>query len=490
MRTAHPYQRLIEACEGANLETVKQLLEEGIDPNFDIKSPINALSSAIQVGHKEIVNVLLKHGAIVKPLVLQKAIEKERAYLEILVPNFRDCTQETLLMAVLQAAIHRGDETLAKHAIDQGAKPKALPFYAIKNLDNATILRYLLDNGFDFYANANRMVSQWMGSAATDQTTRSAKVNLVAFIAEYYLEKPNAIEILSKRILDTTRLFGLGLNRNDFKMMKFAIVLGFDKSEALNAALYRYYTATKMTWFEALDYEIIAYLLALDIAFKKVNIANAVRFHYQELLEKLQDEPDLVYAYEVAYTKEDHDLCDYFVQRGVSQKAQCFVKMKVASLKGNLDTLRKAIGEGAKVEDLDKSLMVEVLKRNHVKILQYVNDLGFGFDASFNAYLNDALNRHDAYESVSYLIEQGLDIRYVKEIPPSYKERYPLLFDMWERRSRDIFDYTCLLAQEVYPKLEGEKRDTVLKYLAELSTLPYVLKKSKQMATNNTKEDR
>jgi hypothetical protein len=49
---------------------------------------------------------------------------------------------------------------------------------------------------------------------------------------------------------------------------------------------------------------------------------------------------------------------------------------------------------------------------------------------------------------------------------------------MWEKKCRNIFNYTIYLATEVYPKREGKIKEDVLKKIAEFSTLPYVIKMS------------
>jgi len=102
------------------------------------------------------------------------------------------------------------------------------------------------------------------------------------------------------------------------------------------------------------------------------------------------------------------------------------------------------------------------------------------FDRSYNNYLNKAMNAHNAYESITYLIELGLDITNIGNIPRDYKRKYPSFFDMWEKRFRNIFNYTIYLAKEVYPRREGKKKEDVLERIAEFSTLPYVIKMSEE----------
>jgi ankyrin repeat protein len=492
MTPAYLHEKLMKACENGNVDDVKQWLESGAEPNFNIKRNINALDTAVAIEHHEIIALLLEHGAIVKELVLQKAIEKNKNYLPLLMPNFSACKDESLLMGVLQAAINIGDLGLAKQAIHQGAKPESLFLSAILNLGSAEILELLIENGFDIHANKNMIVTEWMGTSAIGYKWKSGKPDLLAFISEYYIDKPESIvKFNSLGPTEKSRLFRMGLDSNHFTMMKFAFMIGANKNEALNSALYRYYakndensTHTHATMFknhksEKVDYEIIEYILSANIQFEKITISNAVCFQYTVLLNALSCMHDLEYGYEMAYKYEDDDLQDYFICRGVSKEVQHFAKMKVSASKGNIKELRKAVNDGANLEMLDTDVIVSVINENHVEVLQYLYEAGVLFDTSLNRYLNKAMGYHKAYETITYLVELGFDITSVKNIPREYKKRYPIVADMWEKRFRDIFDYTVYLAREVHPKVEGKEKEEVLGRVAQLSALPYVVKRSK-----------
>ncbi|CAA6821069.1 MAG: Unknown protein, partial [uncultured Sulfurovum sp.] len=62
------------------------------------------------------------------------------------------------------------------------------------------------------------------------------------------------------------------------------------------------------------------------------------------------------------------------------------------------------------------------------------------------------------------------------------KNQYPTIAHMWEKRFSDIFNYTIYLAKEMYPKAEGKQKEEVLEKIAELSSLPYVIQRSKEKA--------
>lgn len=480
MTPAYLHEKLIEACENGNFKDVQHYLDAGADPNLNIKKPSNALDKALTIQHEEIVKLLLKHGAIVKEFVLQKAIEKDKSYLKILIPDFETCSDQKLLMGVLQAAINRNDFTLAKEAINQGAKPQSLLLHAILNLESREILQLLIENGLDIHAEKNMVLSEWLGSSEISgwNTWKAAKDDLLSFIFEYYLDKPNEIEkFKSLRLSDKRRLFKIGLDKNDYNMMKFSLLIGANKNEALNSALYRYYANNKK---EKINFDIIEYILNSEIIFEKVTISNAICFQYTELLNALNSSSDLEYGYEMAYFYANNTLCDYFIDKGVSYKAQLFSKMKISAIKGDLKELAQAINEGANIKELHTDIIIEILNNNQLKTLKYLSDSGFVFDSSLNQHLNQAINSHNAYDAVSYLIEQGFDITFLKHMPRPYKKRYPLIADMWEKRFSDIFDYTTYLATKVYPNLKGKEKEEILAKIAQLSSLSYVIKKSEE----------
>ncbi|HFS85203.1 MAG TPA: hypothetical protein ENK72_01130 [Epsilonproteobacteria bacterium] len=113
-------------------------------------------------------------------------------------------------------------------------------------------------------------------------------------------------------------------------------------------------------------------------------------------------------------------------------------------------------------------------------MLNYLHEVGVVYANTLEPYLDAAMQQHKAYDALSYLIELGLDITRVGKIPLAYKERYPLFTDMWERRCSDLFVYTVYLATEVYPKAEGKRKEEILKNVAALSSLPYVIQKSEE----------
>ena|GEM_PF-2266746 len=488
------HEYLIEACKNGNLEDVKQCLDHGADPNFNIRNPSNALHLAIQSDNHQIITLLLEHGAILKEFVLQKAIERDKSYLDILLPDFCACEDTSLLMGVLQAAIHMSDENLAKQAIAQGAKPASLFLYAIRNINSTKILKLLIENGFNIHAENNMLISEWMESSPLHggESWKSAKDEILAFIFEYYLEKPDSIEkFKSLRVPDKKHLFLTGLYGNNFNMMKFALLIGAEKNEALNTAHRQYnaYNEGKVSSIYSkmyeknksgeIGYEIIEYILNSDMDFKKTTISRAVCFEYSDILNALHKTHDLEYAYEMAYKYENENLCKDFVERGVCKEAQNLTKIKVSAIKGNIKELHQAMSDASNVKRLEDETMAEIIYENQVESLKYLYDIGMVFHLSLNNYLDKAMSHYKAYESISYLIEQGFDIGYVKNIPREYRKKYPAIANMHERRFSDIFEYTIYLAREVYPSLEGKEKENILQRVAELSSLPYVMKKSK-----------
>ena len=336
----------------------------------------------------------------------------------------------------------------------------------------------LIENGFNIHANTNIILSEWMGSSAINWhgEKRTERHDLLKFIIEYHLERPNSLEgFTSWNQSDKSRLFRMGLDTKDLNMMKFAVLVGVNKNESLNSALNRYYTKKQD---EEVNYEIIEYILNSNITFNEVIITNAVCFNYTEILSALSHNDDLEYAYEVAYSYENDSLQNYFIDKGVSKEAQHFTKMKISAIKGNIKDLRNAVHNGANLNTLGTDIIVEIINKNHVEILKYFHASGIVFDQSYNHCLNKAMNVHNAYESISYLIELGLDISSIGNLPREYKKKYPSFSDMWEKRYRNIFNYTVYLATEVYPRREGKKKEDVLEKIAEFSTLPYVIKMS------------
>jgi len=479
MTEAQLHAKLMQSCQDGNVEGVKEWLNQGAEPNYNIKAPLNALYSAIEIDNHEIIALLLEHGAIVKDVVLQQAIEKNREYLHILISNFKACKDESLLISVLQAAMNINDFALAQQAVQQGAKPTSLFSYAIKDFGSKEIVQLLIENGFDIHAQNNILLSEWMGTCLIGDWRRKRPLrgDLLVFICDYYFQKPNSIEKFeSLRTKDKAHIFRSGLLSDNITMMKFALMIGAEKNEALNSALYRYYQNKQVK----MSYEIIEYILNSNMAFTKVTIANAVCFKYRDVLETLSEKDDLEYAYEMAYKYENSDLCDYFSNSGVSPESQNFSRMKISAIKGDTKELHKAINSGANLEKVDTEIIAEVIKENQVESLQSLYDAGLSLDSSLNKYLNEAMHQYKAYESISYLIELGLDITSVKNLPREYKNRYPAIADMREKRFSNIFDYTIYLVREVHPKSEAKEKEKVLQRIAELSSLPYVIKMSKE----------
>ncbi|MBT8349469.1 MAG: ankyrin repeat domain-containing protein [Sulfurovum sp.] len=491
MTPSYLHENLMQACENGNFDEVKRWLDQGADVNLNIHLPKNALDTAVQTGNHEIINLLLEHDATIKEYVLQKAIEKEKKYLHLLIPNIEACKDEKLLTGMLLAAINTGDLDLAKQAIKQGAKSASLFVYAILTIASVEILQLLIENGFNIHADTNKILTKWMGSSPINSHGEKStkRHDLLQFIIEYYLERPNSIEgFKSWNQSDKSRLFRMGLDTNNLNIMKFSVLIGVNKNESLNSVLNQYYSKTQDTNTQStilekhenvnVDSEIIEYILNSNIIFTKVIIANAVCFNYTKILNVLSHMDDLEYAYEIAYSYENDALQKYFINKGVSIQAQHFTQMKVSATKGNLKDLRQAVNNGAKLDVLGTDVIVEIINENHVKILKYFHASGIVFDRSYNKHLNKAMNAHHAYESINYLIELGLDITSIGNLPLDYRAKYPSFSHMWEKKCRNIFNYTIYLATEVYPKREGKIKEDVLKEIAEFSTLPYVIKMS------------
>ncbi|CAA6805088.1 MAG: Unknown protein [uncultured Sulfurovum sp.] len=505
MTPSYLHIKLMEACKNGNVEHVKACLNAGAEPNFNLKSAVNALDTAIGIDHHQIIKLLLEHGATVKEAVLQRAIEKDKNYLRLLIPGFKDCKDETLLTALLQAAMNIDDFDLAQQAIDQGANPKSLFLFAIRDFGSTNILQLLIENGFDIHADKNILLTEWMGTCLFNEwgRNRSQREDFLLFIVEYYLEKPKSIEkFKSWRRTDNKRLFRMGLESTNFNMMKFSLLIGVDKNEVLNSILFHYYsykqgntTITHSNMFknpnsEQVVYDIMEYILNSNIKFSNLVISNSVCFNYTKLLETLSHMDDLEYAYEMAYKYENDDLLEYFTHKGVSKQAQNFAQMRVSAIKGNIKSLTKAINAGAKVKMLSTDVIVNIINNNQMTSLKCLYNAGLCFDSSLHSHLNDAINNHQAYESISYLIELGLDITHIKTIPLDYKIRYPYFTDMWEKRFSNIFNYTVYLADKVYPKAESKEKEEILQKIAELSSLPYVIKMSKARLLEKSSHDR
>jgi len=475
------HSRLIEACENENIEDVQELLEAGANPNFNIKSPLNALFIAIQKDNYEIIKLLLKYNARIKEYVLQKAIEKNRDYCELLIPDFSACMDETLLMGALQAAISRGDYELAKKAINQGAQASKLALHDLENLENAKILQLLLESGFDIHTKKNMLLTIWLGSSLIGELGHGKKVkhHLLSLLCEYYLENQTAIEKFKTwREVNKSYLFREGLGKNNLEMMQFALKIGAEKNSALSSALNRYYTKDEKD--AAIAYKIVLYILNSKMAFSRVTLKNAIFFNHRDVLNAIKEKADLEYAYEMAYSYEKEDLCQYFIDKGVSAYAQNIAKMRVSAIKGDIKELRSALNNGADIDALDRETLVELIYKNQAQTLRLLCEAGVIIDSSLNSYLNEAITRHKAYESVAFLIEQGFDITAIKTLPQEFKKAYPAFADMKEKRFKNIFDYTLYLARDIYPSLEGKEKEEILKRVAQLSALAYVKKMSEE----------
>ncbi|MDQ7044863.1 MAG: hypothetical protein Q9M32_02995 [Sulfurimonas sp.] len=481
MTPSYLHENLMQACEHGNFDEVKRWLALGADVNLNIHLPKNALDKAVHSGNHQIINLLLESDATIKEYVLQKAIEKDKKYLHILIPNLEACKDEKLLRGMLLAAINIGDLDLAKQAIKQGVKPASLFVYSILTIASVEILQLLIENGFNIHADTNKILSKWMGSSPINShgEKKSKRDDLLQFIIEYYLERPKAIEgFKSWNQSDKSRLFRMGLDTNNLNMMKFSVLIGVNKNESLNSVLSRYYAKTQDYKNVNVDSEIIEYILNSNIIFNKLIIANAVCFNYTKVLSALKTMDDLEYAYEIAYSYENESLQKHFINKGVSIQAQHFTKMKVSATKGNLKDLRQAVNNGANLDLLGTDVIVQIINENHVEILKYLHASGTEFSSLYNEHLNKAMNAHHAYESISYLIELGLDITSIRNLPLDYRVKYPSFSDMWGRKIRNIFNYTIYLATQVYPRREGKEKEKVLEKIAEFSTLPYVIKMS------------
>jgi len=283
----------MQACENGNLDEVKQWLSQGADVNFNINSPKNALDIAVHSDNHQIIKLLLEHEVIIKEYVLQKAIERDKNYLQILVPDFTRCKEKSLLTGTLLAAINIGDISLARQAIEQGAKPASLFLYAILNIASAEILQLLIENNFNIHADTNSILTKWMGSSAISDwgEAKHARPDLLAFITEYYLDKPSSLEkFYSWNPSDKSRLFRMGLDINNLNMMKFAVLTGVNKNESLNSALNRYYlkkqgnsnsqsTIIQNDKDAQVNYEIIEYIIASKIVFNDSCFALWIKPH-------------------------------------------------------------------------------------------------------------------------------------------------------------------------------------------------------------------
>jgi len=396
---------------------------------------------------------------------------------------------------ILQAAIDRDDFELVKQAIDEGAQPQSLFIYAIRGLSSPKILQLLLENGFNIHAENNMILREWMGSSPIGggEKWTSTQYELLACIFNYYLDRPDSIEKFnSLRVSDKKRLFLIGLYSNNFTMMKFAIMIGADKNEALNTAhrQYKSYkegdigsiysTIYKDNNLGVVDYKIIEYILNSDIKLNKMSISRAVCFEFMDIVNAIKEKADLEYAYEVAYSYEKEDLCQYFIDKGVSAYTQNLAKMRVSAIKGDIKALTNAVNAGADISELERETLVEILYKNQVQTLKFLCESKVGIDTVLNNYLNEAIANHKAYESVAFLIEQGFDITAIKTLPLEFKKAYPAFADMKEKRFKNIFEYTLYLARDIYPALEGKEKEEILQRVAQLSALDYVKKMSEE----------
>jgi hypothetical protein len=399
-----------------------------------------------------------------------------------LVSNCGEYLDEKSLLEALQNAINMGEVNFVKQIINQGAKPELLYIYALRDINSIEILEVLLDNGFNIHADANMIIRQWMGASESGSFRNGSpvRIDLLSFISQYYLDKPKELEKFSSSILLKSLLFRIGLENNDVNIMQFAILIGVEKNEALNSLLNRYYTKDEDNQKKKTYYEVIEFILKSNIVFKEITISNAVFFNYTEVLNVLESQNDLAYGYEIAYGYENDDLLVFFDKKGLSKELQKIAKMKVSAIKGDMKELRKVVDEGVDVKALDLDVVVQIINKNHVEVLKYLHSAGLVLDISLNAYLNEAVKFHKAYDTVSYLVQEGFDICNIKNIPLDYKELYPVLSDIWEKRFSDIFDYTVYLATQVLVKVDGKEKEEVLSNIAELSSLAYVIRKSQE----------
>ena len=384
--------------------------------------------------------------------------------------------QEELSKSLMQAC-EVGDVTTVKECLAKGAKVTPIFKYTLFKLESTEILQLLLEGGFNIYADVNEIVSYWMGGW---EDSRATNFTLLDFFCSYYLEQADALQRFSTLILNKSLLFRLGLDENSINIMKFAVLIGAPKSAVLFSALNRYYANNSM--YKKVDYTIIDYLLSLDIKLSKDNIAGAICLGYVEVIETLQDMDDLEYGYEIAYMYSKEEICDYFVGRRVSKEAQNLAKMKISAIRGDVKTLRKSVNDGAELARLDEVSLIEIIKQNRVEVLEYLYASGFVFPQSLQEHFDAFMHEYEAYDALSYLVSLGFNLTTLKSLPREYKKHSPAFADMFARGYCDVFDYTLYLAQELYPSAEQSQKELLLQRVAELSTLPYVRKKSEERA--------
>ncbi|MBN2816417.1 MAG: hypothetical protein JXQ67_07005 [Campylobacterales bacterium] len=383
-------------------------------------------------------------------------------------------TAELVSKALMQAC-EEGDVVAVKESLAKGAKTTSLFKYTLFNLESTEILQLLLESGFNIYADVNEIVSHWMGGW---RDSRPTKLVLLDFFCSYYLQQADALERFSTLILNKSLLFRLGLDDNNINIMKFAVLIGMQKSVVLFSALNRYYTNNST--YKKIDYEIIEYLLSLEIELNEENIARAVCFGYTEIIETLSSIDELEYGYEMAYLYNKADMCQYFIGRGVSKEAQNFTKMKIAAMRGDVKILRKVVNDGAELAMIDEKSLVEIIRQNRAEVLEYLYESGFVFSHSLQEHFYELMHNYTAYDALSYLFSIGFDITTLKSLPREYKKHSPAFADMFERGIGDVFDYTLYLAKELYPNVDQSQKELLLQRVAELSTLPYVRKKSEE----------
>lgn len=162
-------EQLIECVQFDDIETVKLLIAAGVDINAKTALPNGSMTTAINevmdLGHIEIVRLLLTHGAQIEKDALRMAIHQLPEIAELLIThgaNVNADLDSTEQGAALTDAMWAGQTEVVKTLLTHGSNIEAkdesgnTPLMIALLLDNMEIVQLLLARGADINAIADR----------------------------------------------------------------------------------------------------------------------------------------------------------------------------------------------------------------------------------------------------------------------------------------------------------------------------------------------
>jgi len=184
----------MEAARSGNKEIVRMLLEHGADINAIATDNETVFSYAAASGNKEIIQLLLDYGLVINPeeydfsLALSAAAEK--GHTEMLHFLLKHGTNRTGMHTALFSAAIAGNISTVKFLLDNGAAigNDILPFVAENGLTD--IAQILLDHGADInqpldYGTDINHLFEKAGQTALIAAATAGQKDMILFLLEH-----------------------------------------------------------------------------------------------------------------------------------------------------------------------------------------------------------------------------------------------------------------------------------------------------------------